>query len=224
MCSSTELDPTRSTAPERNGSAVASATTSIGCAGSTSRRMSSARPSASASSRRALVSERGPRPELEVDRAGVHGLLVGGGPRRVPLRAGAGQQRVDAVEQVRPPGGEVLVQRGHQRVGLCWCLGPDGLLDEVEEALDALGVGPPGHGIDAGPPAHPRDHASVPPVDPPSARREAVDRPVERDHVEAPRGVLAERRDARDRRHRAASGSGRAGRRAAWPRAGGSLQ
>ena len=114
----------------------------------------------------ALVSERGPRPELEVDRAGVHGLLVGGGPRRVPLRAGVGQQRVDAVEQVRPPGGEVLVQRGHQRVGLCWCLGPDGLLDEVEEALDALRVGPPGHGIDAGPPAHPRDHASVPPIDP----------------------------------------------------------
>ena len=59
----------------------------------------------------------------------------------------------------------MLVQRGHQRVGLRGRLGPDGLLDEVEEALDALGVGPPGHGIDAGPAAHPWDHASVPPID-----------------------------------------------------------
>ena len=57
------------------------------------------------------------------------------------------------------------MQRGHQRVGLRGRLGPDGLLDEVEEALDALGIGPPGHGIDTRPPAHPRDHASVPPID-----------------------------------------------------------
>ena len=115
---------------------------------------------------RALVAERGPRAELEVDGAAVHRGLVGGGARRVPLRARAGEQRVDAVEQVRPPCGEVPVQCGHQRVGLAGRLGPDGLLDEVEETLDAFGIGPPGHGIDAGPPAHPRDHASVPPIAP----------------------------------------------------------
>ena len=50
---------------------------------------------------RALVAERGPRTELEVDRTARSGRRVGVGARRVPRRAGAGQQRVDAVEQVR---------------------------------------------------------------------------------------------------------------------------
>jgi hypothetical protein len=59
----------------------------------------------------------------------------------------------------------VLVQGGDQRVGLRRRPGPDGLLDEVEEALDALRIGPPGHGIDTRPAAHPSDHASVPPID-----------------------------------------------------------
>ena len=66
---------------------------------------------------------------------------------------------------MRPPRAQVLVQRGHQCVGLRRRPGPYGLLDEVEEALDALGVGPPGHGIDTRPAAHPWDHASVPPID-----------------------------------------------------------
>ena len=74
----------------------------------------------------------------------------------------------------------MLVQRGHQRVGLGGRLGPDGLLDEVEEALDALGIGPPGHGIDTRPPAHPWDHASVPPIDRLSALDCRVPRPRQR--------------------------------------------
>ena len=57
------------------------------------------------------------------------------------------------------------MQGGHQRVGLRGRPGPEDLLDEVQEAFDALGVGPPGHGIDTRPAAHPWDHASVPPID-----------------------------------------------------------
>jgi hypothetical protein len=171
--------------------------------GSTSRRMSSARPVGVGELARALVAERGPRAELEVHGAGPFTVCcVGGAARGVPLAPGAGEQRVDAVEQMRPPGREVLVQGGHaaRRPGP-GALARIGLLDEVEEALDALGIGPPGHGIDTRPPLTrgimPARRRSTP-----VSGREAVDGPVDRDHVEPPGGVLAERRDARDRRHR----------------------
>jgi len=59
----------------------------------------------------------------------------------------------------------MLAHRGHELVGLRRRPGPDGLLDETEEALDAIGIGPAGHRFDTRRAAHPWDHGSVPPID-----------------------------------------------------------
>jgi hypothetical protein len=66
---------------------------------------------------------------------------------------------------MRAPGGQVLAERGDERVALRRRLGPKRFLDEPEEPLDALRRRPSGHGIDTRRTAHPWDHASGSPID-----------------------------------------------------------